>query len=160
MAPWLQPAGPVLTRPNDGGNNVKHTTKIIPALALLATFAATSFAPPAHAEPDRNWRRGRDGRRVEVVVRAPYNHGRSYFYRDIDTGERDSHISDLRPGYGWHARSARVEKIDIRTGRVLARYVWDQDRWVDCGRDFRVARHDRRGSYHRDWGYGVSYRGS
>lgn len=138
---------------------MKHTTKIIPALALLATFAATTFAPPAHAEHERNWRRGRDARRVEVVVRAPYHFGRSYFYQDIDTGERDSHISNLRPGYGWHARPARVEKIDIRTGRVLAHYVWDQDRWVDCGSDFRVARYDRRGSWDRDRSYGVSYPG-
>jgi hypothetical protein len=109
------------------------------ATLLVAAVTTMALAQGALADPSRgryaDFRRSRGHDVWYVPVVQRWSEPRSYFYRDCQTGRTDAYISNLRPCYGRGARRARVEKVDIASGRVLAAYVWDGYGWCDAGYD-------------------------
>ena len=116
---------------------------------LFAIVTATAaFAPPASADRDRcddgHRSSGRRARAASWDRWDDDSRHRSYFYQEVATGRTHSHISAFKP-YGHRRGGSPVEKIDRRSGRVIAAYIWDGNSWEDCDRgDYaRYDRHDR-----------------
>jgi hypothetical protein len=145
---------------------MKLTNRYRLPILVIAAVATTALAQVAAADPscgrgadyrDSAWR---DGWRGAAARRWSDSDERSYFYRDCQTGRTDAYISNLRPGYGRGARRARVEKVDRWSGRVIAAYVWDRDRWCDADGAGYTGRDDRGYDDRSGWeaAGGLSYR--
>ena len=115
------------------------------AMLLVGALTAVAVVPAAHADGYRGRGDGYRGNQYFQPQGIDRSSGRSYFYRDCQSGAVDTYISNLRPGYGRDARPSRVEKVDICTGAVLATYVWDHDQWCSVDRGGSVSRGDWRG---------------
>lgn len=107
-------------------------------VVIAALLAAVTLAAPAHAGD--GWRgrggdwRGDDWRGGYADARGGWRGGawggdescgRSYFYHDVFTGRSNSHISAFKDYYRHVGGPCLIQKVDIRSRRVLASYSWD-----------------------------------
>ena len=125
----------------------------IAGMLLAIATATAAFAPAASADHDRcDDGRRYDGRRARAARYDRWDDDsrhRSYFYHEVATGRTHAHISAFKPPYGYRGGSP-IEKIDKRSGRVIAAYVWDGNSWEDCDRG-DYARFEGRGRGRGGW---------
>ena len=109
------------------------------SLWLLGVTALALIAPvAAHAGSSWYANGGVQYGGQRAYVGAPYRvypdenrWGRSYYYEDPYTGQRDPYLSNLTSCYEQPGHGPLVYMIDNRTGWVINTYAFENGRWCD-----------------------------